>query len=203
LDSVLGPRSGSAPKGGGGGGLFSKVMHLIGGPTKQIAGFLNPANQASGLLKLADSAAQAVGVAPTQVLEHAKGIDPFYHENANRLSGSLAQAVTGAQQTVPGAQGQPPLVVPGQRGLSVIKGETPAVYGAAAHIGKTAQGLGQLPVAGIQAAAQQSTAPLTGSILGQRVHNEGVVGAGLSTLGDTLALTGAASGVLGGAGAGD
>lgn len=196
LDSILGSPGGTAAKKSGG-GILGSIAHGVLGGVKQLANFVNPANQATGLVKLADSAAQAVGVAPTQVLEHAKGIDPFYHSTNGRLSGSLAQAVTGAQQTVKDSKGNV-IVAPGQRGLSVIKGETPAVYGAAAHVGNTVQGAVQLPLAAGQAALQQSTAPLTNSILGQRVHNEGVVGAGLSTLGDTLLLAGAAGGITGG-----
>lgn len=206
LDSILGTPNGSAATPAAkksGGGIFGSLANAFktglnhAGPLKQLASFVNPANQAEGLVKLADSAAQAAGIAPTQVLEHAKGIDPFYHSTNGRLSGSLAQAVTGAQQTVKGPNGQT-LVAPGQRGLSVIAGETPAVYGAAAHVGNTVQGAVQLPLAAEQAATQQSTAPLANSILGRRVNQEGVLGAGLSTLGDTLLLAGAAGGITGG-----
>lgn len=206
--SQFAPAGAQAPSSGGGGGLLHTLGHIAGDVVKPLGqglALVSAPKIASGLYHTAGDIAQSVGISPEQMLEHVKGVDPFYHPSAatvQKTSSPAVNAIFGNPTNVPAQNGRPG-IAKGEKGLHVLAAQAPALTGAGVGLEHTVAGAGQLPVAAAQAAAQRSLAPLQNSIYGKDIQKEGVLGFGLQTVGNAALLAGGVGAGLDALGAGD
>src|SRR5581483_5569733 len=133
--SHFAPAGAQAPSSGGGGGLLHTLGHIAGDVVKPLGqglALVSAPKIASGLYHTAGDIAQSVGISPEQMLEHVKGVDPFYHPSAatvQKTSSPAVNAIFGNPTNVPAQNGRPG-IAKGEKGLHVLAAQAPALTGA-------------------------------------------------------------------------
>jgi hypothetical protein len=176
----------AAPAHKGGGGILGSIGHFFGTAYHNTADL--PIGITKGLIHLGGEAAQTVGVAPNQIVNHFEQLDPFYHPSEATQQSTSSPGVNALFGNAAGPD-------KGDKGLHVFAQQSPTLYQSGAHLEKTAQGVPD--IVANEGENLRSLVPgqpagpgLANSIYGQRIHNEGVLGAGLSTAGDVAMLAG-------------
>jgi hypothetical protein len=175
----------AAPAHKGGGGILGSIGHFFGTAYHNTADL--PIGITKGLIHLGGEAAQTVGVAPNQIVNHFEQLDPLYHPSAATQQSTSSPGVNALFGNAAGP-------AKGAKGLHVFAQQSPTLYQAGKHLEQTAQGVPDIVANEGQPSRMVPGQPagpgLANSIYGRRIHNEGVLGAGLSTAGDVAMLAG-------------